>query len=166
MSETNEDQQSQKPGETPSPQHGDLTEELRGLGQQLEMAFRGVIESEQAKNLQRDLLAGLREIGNQMQSGLNSLKDDPRVQNLTERGQQVVNQAQESPPAREFQDVLARGAAFLKEQIAVFNESQSAGAPRATGGQSGTQTVTIEHHHDDVDEATGETTRLDPDAKG
>lgn len=166
MSETNEQQQAQTPPEAQPTQQQqvDLAEELRELGQQLETAFRGVVESEHAKNLQRDLLAGLREIGNQMQSGLSSLKDDPRVQNLAERGQQVVNQAQESQPARDFQDVLARGAAFLKEQIAGFNERQRTASPRSSEGQPTSQSVTIEHHHDDVEETTGETTRLDPEA--
>ncbi len=150
------DQQSEQPQETP--QQAELSKELRELGQQLEQAFRGVVESENAKKLQRDFVSGLREIGSQMQTGLGSLKENPRVQNLTERGQQVVNQAQESQASRDFQESLARGVAFLREQIASFNERQKTGAVVPTGDM---QSVTIEHEEETP--ATGETTRLEPD---
>jgi hypothetical protein len=155
MTEQNE-QQSEQTQETQ--QQAELSKELRELGQQLEQAFRGVVEGENAKKLQRDFVSGLREIGVQMQTGLSSLKENPRVQTLTERGQQVVNQAQESQASRDFQESLARGVAFLREQIASFNERQKMEAVAPT---SDSQTVTIEREEETP--ATGETTRLEPD---
>jgi hypothetical protein len=155
MTEQNE-QQSEQTQETQ--QQAELSKELRELGQQLEQAFRGVVEGENAKKLQRDFVSGLREIGVQMQTGLGSLKENPRVQTLTERGQQVVNQAQESQASRDFQESLARGVAFLREQIASFNERQKTEAVAPT---SDSQTVTIEREEENP--ATGETTRLEPD---
>lgn len=135
----------------------DLARELRDLGQQLEQSLRGVVESEQAKNLQRNLLAGLRELSTQMQTGLNALKENPRVQTLAERSQQAVAQAQESAAAKDFQETLARGVAFLKEQLASFNARQK--SQGATPADTGAQRLTIEHEGS----ATGETIRLDPD---
>jgi hypothetical protein len=155
MTEQNE-QQPEQTQETQ--QQAELSKELRELGQQLEQAFRGVVEGENAKKLQRDFVSGLREIGVQMQTGLSSLKENPRVQTLTERGQQVVNQAQESQASRDFQESLARGVAFLREQIASFNERQKMEAVAPT---SDSQTVTIEREEETP--ATGETTRLEPD---
>jgi hypothetical protein len=155
MTEQNE-QQPEQTQETQ--QQAELSKELRELGQQLEQAFRGVVEGENAKKLQRDFVSGLREIGVQMQTGLSSLKENPRVQTLTERGQQVVNQAQESQASRDFQESLARGVAFLREQIASFNERQKTEAVAPT---SDSQTVTIEREEENP--ATGETTRLEPD---
>lgn len=158
MTEQNEPQ-SEQAQETPqTPQQAELSKELRELGQQLEQAFRGVVEGENAKKLQRDFVSGLREIGSQMQTGLSSFKENPRVQTLTERGQQVVNQAQESQASRDFQESLARGVAFLREQIASFNERQKTGAVAPT---SDAQSVTIEREEETP--ATGETTRLEPD---
>jgi hypothetical protein len=155
MTEQNE-QQPEQTQETQ--QQAELSKELRELGQQLEQAFRGVVEGENAKKLQRDFVSGLREIGVQMQTGLSSLKENPRVQTLTERGQQVVNQAQESQASRDFQESLARGVAFLREQIASFNERQKTEAVAPT---SDSQTVTIEREEETP--TTGETTRLEPD---
>lgn len=152
MSESHE-HQPEKPQQSQQP---DLGFELRELGQQLEQAFRGVIENERTKTLQRDIIAGIRELGHQMQEGLGALKENPRVQHLAERGQQAVNQAQESPVAREFQNALARGIAGLREQIAQFNARVS--GTSAQGG-SGAQNIAIEHHEEGS--ATGETTRLD-----
>ncbi len=152
-------QQSEQTQETPqTQQQADLSTELRELGQQLEQAFRGVVENENAKKLQRDFVSGLREIGTQMQTGLNSFKENPRVQTLTERGQQVMHQAQESQASRDFQESLVRSVAFLREQIASFNERQKAGMVDPAGD---TQNVTIEHEEEAP--ATGETTRLDSD---
>lgn len=142
-----------------SQQQSDLGNELRELGQQLEQAFRGVFENERAKTLQRDFIAGIREIGNQMQEGLSTLKDNPHVQNLAERGQQAVNQAQETPPAKEFQRALTRGVSLMKEQIETFNTRM---AEQASKSSQGTQNIAIEHE-EGKEAATGETTYLDPD---
>ncbi len=156
MSEIHEPPSEQEPSSSTT--RLDLARELRDLGQQLEQSLRGVVESEQAKNLQRNLLAGLRELSTQMQTGLNSLKENPHVQNLAERGQQAVTHAQESAAAREFQEALARGVAFLKEQLASFNARQK--RQEATPADSAAQRLTIEHEDSST---TGETIRLDPD---
>lgn len=162
MSEQQETPPEETPVTKPASPPPDLAKELRELAQQLEHAFRGVVEGENAKKLQRDFVSGVREIGNQMQTGLNSLKDNPRVQTLAERGQQVVSQAQEAQAAKDFQESLARGVAFLKEQIASFNarQEQTAAAP-ATTTPTDTQSVTIVQEEEPP--VTGETTRLDPD---
>lgn len=154
--------QAQRPEQEPSSSAAgrfDLARELRELGQQLEHTLRGVVESERAKNLQRDLLVGLRELAAQMQSGLNSLKENPRVQNLAERGQQAVAHVQESEAAKDFQETLARGVAFLKEQLASFNARQKSQGD--TPADAGPQRLTIEQEDGS---ATGETIRLDPDS--
>src|SRR5262245_13158904 len=72
---------------------GDLTTELREMGQQLEAAFRAAIESDRAKQLQRDLVGGVRELSGQIQTTLQSLQANPRVQQAEERGRQVLSQA-------------------------------------------------------------------------
>lgn len=157
MSEPQEQPPEQEPSSSAATRL-DLARELRDLGQQLEQSLRGVVESERAKNLQRDLLAGLRELSTQMQTGLSTLKENPRVQNLAERSQQAVTQAQESAAAKDFQETLVRGVAFLKEQLASFNARQK--SQGTTPADTGSQRLTIEHEDGS---ATGETIRLDPD---
>ena len=68
---------------------GDLTTELREMGQQLEAAFRAAIESDRAKQLQRDLVGGVRELSGQIQTTLHSLQANPRVQQAEERSREA-----------------------------------------------------------------------------
>ncbi|MBP1467569.1 hypothetical protein EYB53_017785 [Candidatus Chloroploca sp. M-50] len=127
---------------------GDLANELRELGQQLENAVRNAMENEKAKQIQKDLSAGLREIGTQLQSAVESLKENPHIQELVEKSEQAVNQAQQSKVTQDFQETLARGIAQLNDQLAAFvTRIRSEQDPPASGP------------------ATGETTRLDPEDK-
>ncbi|MBX0330430.1 hypothetical protein K2Z83_22475 [Oscillochloris sp. ZM17-4] len=124
--------------------HSDLGSELRELGQQIEQAVRNAMESDRARQLQQDIASGMQEIGTQMQSALKAIQEDERLRKLAERGQQAINQAQESQAAKDFQEALTRGIAQLNDQMAAFVSrlQQSAGGDSA---------------------ATGETTRLDDD---
>lgn len=143
----NEDKQSQQPA-------GDLASELRELGQQLEAAVRSAIQSDKAKQVQQDVSSGVKEIGSQLQAAFKAIQENPRVQELVERGEQAVNQAQQSKVAQDFQESLSRGLAQLNQQLAAFvaRVSQPADeAPPATPPAG------------DSAPATGETTRLDPD---
>lgn len=142
----NENNQSQQPG-------GDLASELRELGQQLETAVRSAIQSDKAKQIQQDMASGMKEIGTQLQAAFKAIQDNPRFQDLVDRGEQAVSQAQQSKVAQDFQETLSRGIAQLNEQLAAFatrmrqHEGAPSDAPPADGSAP----------------ATGETTRLDPD---
>lgn len=127
---------------------GDLANELRELGQQLENAVRNAMENEKAKQIQKDLSAGLREIGTQLQSAVESLKENPHIQELVEKSEQAVNQAQQSKVTQDFQETLARGIAQLNDQLAAF-----------------VARIRSEQDPPESGPVTGETTRLDPDDK-
>jgi hypothetical protein len=139
------------------PERTDLGSELRELGHQIEQALRSAFESDRAQTVQRDISSGLHEIGNQVQHALQAIKDNPRMQELSERGQQAINQVQESPQVKDFQETLARGIAQLNEQLASFAARTRSGTDTSS---TGAQDVPID---DDPSPATGETTRLDPD---
>ncbi|GAB4424861.1 MAG: hypothetical protein OHK0015_04200 [Chloroflexi bacterium OHK40] len=126
----------------------DLASELRELGQQLEQAVRSSLESERAKQLQADIASGLREIGAQLQHAMHAIQENPQVQQFVQRGEQAVNQAQQSKVAKDFQETLARGVAMLNDQLAGFvaRMRQQADESPPSG-----------------DASTGETTRLDPE---
>lgn len=119
------------------PQHSDLGAELRELGQQIEHAIRTAIESDRAKQFQKDVSTGMKEIGHQVQSAIKSIQDNPRVQNLVDRGEQAVSQARQSQAAQDFQETLARGIAQMSEQLAAFaarmRSNDEPAAPPATG---------------------------------
>jgi heparin binding hemagglutinin HbhA len=138
---------------------GDLAVELREMGQQLEAAFRAALESERAKQLQRDLVGGMRELSTQIQSALKSLQTNPRVQQAEERGRQVIAQARESKVAQDLQETIVSGMGQLNDQLRKLVDRLESDRS-AQSSSSTTQQVPIEH-----DSATGETTRLDDEGK-
>lgn len=91
-------QPEQKPDQTP-----DLAAELRELGQQIEAALRSALESERARQLQQELLNGLRAVNEQVQTAAKMIAENPRVQELAERGQQALHQLQQSQAAHDLQ---------------------------------------------------------------
>ena len=137
---------------------GDLLSELREMGQQLEMAFRAAIQSERAKQLQKDLAGGVREITDQLKTAAKTVQKDTRFQQVEERGRQAVAQARQSKVVQDIQETLVSGIAQLNEQLRkVVDRLQSEVNPPSSG--TPTQDVPV----DDQDAATGETTRLKDD---
>ena len=137
---------------------GDLLSELREMGQQLEMAFRAAIQSERAKQLQKDLAGGVHEITEQLKTAAKTVQNDTRFQQAEERGRQAVAQARESKVVQDIQETLVTGIAQLNEQLRkVVDRLQSDANPPSSG--SSAQDVPV----DDQSAATGETTRLKDD---
>ena len=52
----------------------DLLGELREMGQQIETAFRAAIQSDRAKQLQKDLSGGVREITEQLKTAAKTVR--------------------------------------------------------------------------------------------
>ena len=134
----------------------DLLDELREMGQQLETAFRTAIQSDRAKQLQQDIVGGVRELSSQVQSAVKSLQSDPRVQQAEQRGRQAVEQARESKVVQDIQETIVSGLAQLNTQLRkvvdrIENEVNKPSSPAS-------QNVPVEQ---EPPAATGETTRLD-----
>jgi heparin binding hemagglutinin HbhA len=133
----------------------ELLNELREMGQQLEAAFRAAVESDRAKQLQKDIAGGVRELTSQLKTAVKTVQTDPRFQQAEERGRQAVQQARESKVVQDIQETVISGLAQLNEQLrkVVDRIQTEANSPSA----SSTQNVPVE----DESAATGETTRLD-----
>lgn len=130
----------------------DLAAELRELGQQIEQAIRTALASERAKQLQADVANGMKEIGTQVQQAVKAIQENPRMQDLADRGQHAVDRARESKAAHDLQEALARGIAQLNDQLSNF--VQRLRTEDAAAGSTPSEPTTP---------STGETTRLDPD---
>ncbi|HJZ49259.1 MAG TPA: hypothetical protein VKE41_18905 [Roseiflexaceae bacterium] len=144
----------QQPGQDKD--SSDLMNELREMGQQLETAFRAAIQSERAKQLQKDLAGGVREITAQLKTAVKTVQSDTRFQQAEERGRQAVAQARESKVVQDIQETVVSGLAQLNEQLRKVVERIQAEGNAPTGGAA-SQNVPVE----DESAATGETTRLD-----
>lgn len=128
----------EQPRETP-----DLVNELRDMGQQLENMFRAFIESDRARQLQRDLAGGVQEITKQVQIALRSAQNNSRFQQAEERGRQVLSQAQQSKLVNDVQEALVSGLAQLNDQIKRATERLKEDE-RANAGSRTAQQVPIE----------------------
>jgi hypothetical protein len=152
MSE-NKPNANQQPGQDKD--SADLLHELREMGQQLEAAFRAAIQSDRAKQLQKDLAGGVREITEQLKTAAKTVQSDARFQQAEERGRQAVAQARESKVVQDIQETLVTGIAQLNEQLRkVVDRIQSELDTPPSSPTS--QNVPV----DDQSAATGETTRL------
>src|SRR5215207_4567284 len=146
----------QQPGQDKD--SGDLLNELREMGQQLETAFRAAIKSDRAKQLPKDLAGGVREITQQLKPAAKTVQNDTRFQQAEERGRQAVAQARESKLMQDIQETLVSGITQLNEQLRkVVDRIQSEANAPSSGPSS--QNVPV----DDESAATGETTRLKDD---
>jgi heparin binding hemagglutinin HbhA len=130
----------------------DLQRELREMGRQLGTAFQATIESDRAQRIQADIAAGVRELSTQVQTAIDNVQKDPRVQEAEERGRKALSQARESKVAQEMQELLVNGISQINLQLRKLIERIENDAK-----PTGTQQVPI-----DQEPSTGETTRLDP----
>ena len=145
------------PQPSPDKDSADLMAELREMGQQLEAALRAAIESDRAKQLQKDIAGGVRELTAQVQSAVKSLQTDPRVQKAEERGRQAVEQARENKVVQDIQETIVTGLSSLNMQLRKVVERIETEANRPASSGPATQDVPVER---EPDAATGETTRL------
>lgn len=130
----------------------ELQNELREMGKQLEATFRATVESDQAKRIQSELAAGVREISTQVRSAVQNMSSDARIQEAEERGRQAFQQARESKVVQDMQELLVTGISQINTQLRnlVDRMEQSAKASPTT------QNVPVEQ-----EPKTGETTKLD-----
>jgi len=135
----------------------DLVKELREMGQQLEAAFRAAIESDRAKQLQKDIAGGVRELTGQIQSAVKSVQTDPRFQKAEERGKQAFEQARESKVVNDIQETIVTGLTQLNAQLRKVVERIDAETNRPSAGSTPSQNVPVEN---EPSATTGETTRL------
>lgn len=154
MSENSSPNNNPRPGQDKD--SSDLLKELREMGQQLETAFRTAVESERAKQLQQDIVGGVRELATQVQSAVKSLQDNPRVQQAEQRGRQAVEQARDSKVVQDIQETIITGLAQLNSQLRKVVERIDNEVNKPSGPT--TQNVPVEH---EPPASTGETTRLD-----
>lgn len=138
---------------------GELMGEVRELGNQIEAAFRAALESERTRQLQRDLMGGLKELSTQVKAAVKNAQENPRVQQASERGLEVIRNAQHSKTAHDLQETLVSGVAQLNMQVRKLVERLETSDTESAGSATPTQHVAVEHS--DTPIATGETTRLD-----
>lgn len=132
----------------------DLGEELREMGRQLQDAVATAVTSDRARSIQRDLTTGLRELGSQVKQGLQTIKEDPRLHEFAERGQNAIGEVQENPQVKELQDAVTRGLAQLNEQLSTLVTRMR---DELNNPPAGPTQVNIERD----ESTTGDTTKLD-----
>jgi hypothetical protein len=128
------DQNEQDPKKQSEQQQPDLFGELQALGRQMEQTVRGLVDHERVRSFQRDFFSGVNELATQMQSAFKTLQENPQVKEWSERGQQAMNQAQQSDAVKDFQQTVARGMANLNQQINAFGQRMQNQSPGESPG--------------------------------
>ena len=145
------------PQSGPDKDSSDLLVELREMGQQLEAALRAAIESDRAKQLQKDITGGVRELAGQLGSAVKTIQTNPRFQQAEERGKQAFEQARESKVVQDIQETIVAGLAQLNTQLRKVVERLDNDVAAKPSSGPDTHHVPVEHEPP----ATDETTRLD-----
>lgn len=141
----------------------DLVDEIREFGNQVEAAFRAALESERTRQLQRDLMGGLKELSSQLKTVVKSAQENPRVLQASERGKEVLRNAQHSKTAQDLQETLVSGITQLNVQLRKLVDRLETGeqdATMTTTTTTTTQHIPVEHSNTP---AEGATVRLDND---
>jgi hypothetical protein len=101
-----------------------VVDELNKLRQNLEQSGRGVMSSENAQKMQRDITNNIQQLLTQAQKSVQSVQENPQVKEWGERGQQAVNQAQQNQVVRDLQQTMANSLAYFNQQLAEFRTRQ------------------------------------------
>jgi flagellar hook-basal body complex protein FliE len=168
MTTPHEQPEQQPEHPTPSTPAPALSDALRQLGEQIEETARTVLSSERTREIQASVAAGLNEVTANLQKALESLKTNPQVQDLTDRAQKGLTEAQQSSFFKDLQETLAKALSHASTQLSEFSErikTEHAPAP----DHDTPQNIPIEHDTSPPDAdgdaggaATGPTVRLDP----
>ena len=137
----------------------DLVDEIREFGNQVEAAFRAALESERTRQLQRDLMGGLKELSSQLKTVVKGAQENPRVQQASDRGKEVLRNAQHSKTAQDLQETLVSGITQLNVQLRKLVDRLET-SETETVTTTTTQHIPVEHSNTP---AEGATVRLDND---
>ncbi len=90
-----------------------LLQELRNFGAQVEAVARAFLASNQAHQIQQDLQKGVGELVERLQT----VRQDERVVEVTEKGKQAVERAISNPAVAEAQAKVVHGLASINEEL-------------------------------------------------
>lgn len=93
--------------------HTSLVSELRAFGTQIEAVARAFLASNQAHQIQQDLQRGVNELAERLQS----VRNDERVAEVTEKGRQVIERAATNPAVIDAHAKVVQGLANINEEL-------------------------------------------------
>jgi len=101
----------------PEATRGDVANEIRELGRQLEAAIRAAVTSERAKELQTEIIRSVAEVGKQLEAATKAALESQRTKEVTEQARKVVETAQEHKVIQDIRENLVRGLQTLNEEL-------------------------------------------------
>jgi signal recognition particle GTPase len=96
---------------------GDIMGELKLLGEQLATAVKALWESEESKNLRREIADGIHEAGRQIDTAFKSAQESEAAKDLSSTVRDTVEKARESDVAVKIQEGLVAGLRELNAQL-------------------------------------------------
>ena len=118
---------SEEPKPSPQPSADDLATELNQLGERLGLALKGLWESPERKDLERELSEGLHVVGQKIDQVVDAAKDRLVAENVPQQAQQVAESVEKNPVTQEVSEALLNGLRFLNRELSrVTKEEPSA----------------------------------------
>jgi hypothetical protein len=114
----------------------DLVTELHALGQQLSTAIKALWESEDSRQLRKEIGEGFTEVGRQVNLAVKSAQESEAGQQFSEQMREAMDRARESDLTAELEEGLATGLRELNRGIARLISSLEPAAPAEEAPQS------------------------------
>ncbi len=133
-------------GGTPSGGGGDapgtITRELQELGRQLAATARAAWQTEQRQEIQQEMTDGLRSLRDQLTETVDTLRQNPRAQTMSQSMKEQVGKAAETTRVTEIVDDVRTGLVFglreLNDLLGRLSTRLERPAPDTAGGDAAT----------------------------
>lgn len=99
------------------PQGSEFMQELHALGQQLTTAIKSMWESEDSRNLRREISDGFVELGKQIDSAVKSAQESEAAKQFGEQVKETMDKAKESDFVDKMEEGLVTGLRELNTQL-------------------------------------------------
>jgi hypothetical protein len=109
----------------------EILTELESLGQQLAAAVKSLWESEESRNLRRDLAEGFATLGKELDSAVKTAQDSDAARQFGQQVKETVEKARASDAAAKVEHGLITGLRELNEGIAKLIDSLQEDKPAA-----------------------------------
>jgi len=96
---------------------GDILNELKTLGEQLGSAVKALWESDESRNLRKEIVDGMTEVSNQIETALKSAQESEAAKEFSAQVKETVDKARESDIPVKLQQSLVGGLRDVNAQL-------------------------------------------------
>ena len=108
---------------------GDILKELKTFGEQLGTAVKALWESEESRNLRKEIVEGMTEVSTQIESALKSAQESEAAKQFGAQVKETVDKARESDIAGKLHQSLVGGLRDVNAELSKVLDTWEANRP-------------------------------------